>query len=85
MFSFMKTCCPICMAEMEWMRGYGRDARCCGKECYREFEWRRTLAIMGKSYYPQPGSRADPLTPASSENFDLWREGKLASIQREAS
>lgn len=46
-FSYMRVHCPICKSEMDGMRGYGREARCCDAECYREWEWRRTLAIMG--------------------------------------
>ncbi len=29
-------------------------ARFCGRACYREFNWRTTLSIMGKEYYPDP-------------------------------
>ena len=54
MMSVCKVYCPICKWEMDWMRGYGRECRCCSKECHTEFEWRRTLAIMGKPYEPQP-------------------------------
>lgn len=53
----MTTCevkCPICGQPMNWMTGYGRECRCCCKECHDEFEWRRTLAIVGKPYYRKP-------------------------------
>ena len=50
----MKVHCPICCAEIDGMRAYGAKARCCGKECYDEWTWRETLAIMGKTYYPRP-------------------------------
>jgi hypothetical protein len=53
MFSYMKVHCPICKAEMDGMKGYGREARCCGKECYEEWEWRKTLAIMNRPYQPK--------------------------------
>ena len=46
--------CPVCRSEMDWHKGYGREIRCCGKECHDEAEWRRTLSIMGKEYYPDP-------------------------------
>jgi len=59
MFSFMRVHCPICKSEIDGMRGYGREAKCCDKECYEEWEWRKTLAIMGKPYRPKPGSRWD--------------------------
>lgn len=26
----------------------------CDAKCWKEFEWRRVLSIMGKKYYPQP-------------------------------
>jgi hypothetical protein len=45
--------CPVCRQPFDWLRGYGRDIRCCCKSCHDEAEWRRTLAIMGKAYYPQ--------------------------------
>lgn len=48
------THCPICQGQFDWMYGYGRDNRCCCKECHDEFEWRRTLAILGKPYEPDP-------------------------------
>lgn len=51
MFSYMKVRCPICCKELDGMRGRGRDnINCCGKECYQEWEWRKTLAIMGEEY-----------------------------------
>ncbi len=54
MFSRCETKCPICGGLMDWMKRYGRECGCCGSECYREFEWRRTLAVIGKDYYPDP-------------------------------
>lgn len=45
--------CPICGRDMNWLEGYGRPARCCGRDCYDEFEWRYALAIVGKSYRPK--------------------------------
>lgn len=53
-FSRMEVYCPICRQPMDGMRGHGREANCCGKECYLEWEWRKTLAIMGEPYKPQP-------------------------------
>lgn len=63
MFGYMKVRCPICGGEMDGMKGYGREARCCDKECYEEWEWRRTLAILNKPYTPRKGSRWDDTTP----------------------
>ncbi len=46
--------CFVCAADMDWHKRYGRDVPCCGRKCYEEFEWRRTLSILGKDYYPKP-------------------------------
>ncbi len=49
----MKECllfCPVCRNEYDWHKGYGRDIRCCGKDCHDEAEWRRTLSILGEEY-----------------------------------
>ncbi len=54
MFSTMQVFCSICKAEFDGMKHYGREGSCCSRECYDEWEWRRTLAIMGKAYYPDP-------------------------------
>ncbi len=56
LWSRLSAHCPICKSEYDWMRGYGaRDMiRCCCKVCYKEFEWRYTLAVMGKEYHQQP-------------------------------
>lgn len=43
--------CCICGKPMDWMQRYGMDQGCCSKVCYDEFDWRRTLAILGKQYY----------------------------------
>lgn len=45
--------CPVCRNLFNWWRGYGREIRCCCKECHEEADWRRTLAILGKEYYPE--------------------------------
>lgn len=49
--------CCVCGTDIDWHHRYGRDAPCCGKTCFDEFEWRRTLSILGKEYYPR---RPDP-------------------------
>jgi hypothetical protein len=58
-FAYMKVYCPICKSEMDGMRGCGREANCCDRECYAEWEWRKTLAIMGRPYRTrnEPGQR----------------------------
>lgn len=59
MFTRCEIKCCICGGSMDWMRGYGRDQRCCGRECHQEFDWRRTLASLGKDYYPDPKRATD--------------------------
>lgn len=59
MFSECEVYCSICRGVMDWQRRYGREACCCSRECYREFEWRRTLSVMGRAYYQDP-SRGGP-------------------------
>lgn len=51
--TYMKVYCPICKSEMDGMRAYGRESRCCGKVCHEEWEWRRALAVMGEQYRPK--------------------------------
>lgn len=57
MFSLQKGFCRICGKEIEWSVGcwppYTKKA-VCGKECNKELNWRETLSIMGKEYYPDP-------------------------------
>ncbi len=65
MFSRCEFYCPVCRQQFDWMRGYGKDIRCCGRECHVEAEWRRTLAILGKEYYHDPR-----LTHASDTDAD---------------
>lgn len=54
MFTPCEIRCCICGQEMDWHKRYGRETCCCSRECFKEFEWRRALSIMGKAYYPQP-------------------------------
>lgn len=54
MFGYMKVHCPICQSEFDGMKPYGREAACCCKECYQEWNWRRSLAICNQSYHPDP-------------------------------
>ena len=61
-FSVCEVHCCICRAAMDWMKRYGRTGCCCCRECYREFQWRETLSIMGKSYYPDPDGAPKPAT-----------------------
>ena len=68
MFSRLSIRCCICGAECDGMRGYGQ-ARVCDKECHNELEWRRSLAILGKPYTPQKGSRWDKDEPRLTPPF----------------
>lgn len=52
LFTRFSLYCPICRVEFDGHAGYGREIRCCGKDCHDEAEWRRTLSILGKEYYP---------------------------------
>ena len=61
MFSYMKTYCSICRGDMDGMKRYGKEAHCCSKECFDEWKWRETLAIMGRQYKPKP-KEEEPLT-----------------------
>ena len=61
MSSHMSVQCPICGKAMDGMHPYGRDSHCCSKDCNQEWEWRRTLAIMGKPYEPDPRKLSDNL------------------------
>lgn len=54
MYVRMKVHCPICRNEMDGLQSYGREAKCCCRECHDEWEWRKTLAIMGQSYRQKP-------------------------------
>jgi hypothetical protein len=53
-FGYMRVFCPICKGEMDGLAGYGREAKCCSRDCYHEWEWRRTLAIMKQPYRERP-------------------------------
>lgn len=33
---------------------HGFDQATCGSKCFYEKQWRETLSIMGKEYYPDP-------------------------------
>jgi len=46
--------CQICQKEIVWTMSTRYDGRVCSLECYRELDWRRTLMILKKDYYPDP-------------------------------
>ena len=76
-FSYMKCFCTICKTEINGMEGYG-EARCCGKECHKEWQWRRSLAILGKPYTPRKGSRYDP-----EKDVVEFVQERIAELERE--
>jgi len=46
--------CTICGKQYDWHCGYGwSESRTCGKDCHGEWQWRYTLSVMGKEYYPR--------------------------------
>jgi len=51
-FSYMIVYCPICRGEFNGMMSYGRS-NCCSRICHEEWEWRRTVSILGKEYKEQ--------------------------------
>ncbi len=52
-YSVQKMYCTVCGGQYAWTvnHGYPKSRTCC-KECNEEFNWRETLSIMGKEYYP---------------------------------
>ena len=58
LFSKQKVFCQICGEEME-TNFQSWKGRVCGRKCGKELEWRRTLSIMGKEYYPDPRKDED--------------------------
>jgi hypothetical protein len=78
-YSYMKVHCPICKGEFDGMKCYGREARCCDRECYDEWQWRYALSVTGKPYTPRKGSRwDDSMDPAE---FAAKRIAELESTK----
>lgn len=53
-FKKQKAFCIICGIEFESDYSSMKSGSCCDMNCLREHEWRHTLCIMGKDYYPNP-------------------------------
>ena len=55
-YSKQKIFCNCCGREMftELPNVFGIKFRVCSKSCIREMQWRDTLSVMGKEYYPDP-------------------------------
>ena len=52
LFSNQQVHCNVCGKPFETQfRLY--DGRFCSQECCDEYNWRKTLSIMGKAYYPR--------------------------------
>lgn len=45
--------CQICGQDIQWQICTAYDGRVCSALCYLELDWRRTLMILGKDYYPR--------------------------------
>lgn len=57
MFSEQKGFCCICGKEMIWSVGCNipfSKKGICSRKCNRELDWRESLSICGKAYYPDP-------------------------------
>jgi len=52
LFSKQKVFCNICGTEF-LTNFFEYEGRVCGQECYKELDWRQTLSLMGKEYYPK--------------------------------
>ncbi|MFW9878243.1 MAG: hypothetical protein ACFFG0_34615 [Candidatus Thorarchaeota archaeon] len=56
MFTKQTMYCNCCGTKMFVVpsKAVGREYRCCSLECANEMDWRWTLSILGKEYYPRP-------------------------------
>jgi len=45
--------CRACGKEMFIHANAPYGAKVCNAQCFEELEWRTTLSIMGKEYYPK--------------------------------
>jgi hypothetical protein len=59
MYSKQVIYCNACGKRMveELPRVKGRAFKCCSMQCLIEMEWRETLSILGKEYYPKPPNK----------------------------
>lgn len=54
-YSEQEQFCRACGTKFHAQLVSGYASRgCCSKDCFEEYNWRETLSIMGKDYYPQP-------------------------------
>jgi hypothetical protein len=55
LFSKQRYICCMCGVETEGTCNENRFKRgVCGPACFAEKEWRSTLSLLGKDYYPDP-------------------------------
>lgn len=56
LFSEQKLSCCICRTRYSTTANSGSKWKegVCSMRCYYEKQWRETLSIMGKEYYPDP-------------------------------
>lgn len=59
-YSKQKIFCNACGKEMNevYHKVIGRECKCCSMECVREYNWRRTLSIMGEEYRSSSGENS---------------------------
>jgi len=55
--------CCVCGVKFECsvgstVKGYFQQA-CCTRECLQEKDWRYTLSVLGKAYYPDPRTKEE--------------------------
>lgn len=51
--------CQICGISFVPNRCFSFGGRVCDRDCQQEYEWVKTLMIMGKKYYPDPKRTGD--------------------------
>jgi hypothetical protein len=63
--------CNVCKVRIHATPGTGYESQgVCGKQCWDERDWRRTLAILGKKYYPLGGTPPCRPSEAGSGSAD---------------
>lgn len=62
-FSKQKVYCRACGVEMFADLAGPCNSITCSSDCRDELQWRETLSMMGKEYYPRPGKEPEPWCP----------------------
>lgn len=56
--TLMNVFCNACGTEISTdFQHFG--GKVCSMECFREFQWRKTLSMLGIEYYPDPRKEED--------------------------